>query len=105
MLAEADRLGIAFIPWFPFGHGSLLKGGSPLEPVANRLEVSIAQLILAWLLHLSPVVVPIPGSTAPAHIGQNVGALDIELSADDLFEIDQIGLRLQAAEPPPTYTL
>jgi pyridoxine 4-dehydrogenase len=105
VLEEATRLGIAFIPWFPFGNGKLLGEDSPFAEIARRNDASPAQLILAWLLERSPSIIPIPGSTSPAHIAANARATDLELSETDRGEIDQIGLRLQQENPPPVYTL
>jgi len=53
-----------------------------------RDRVTVSQLALAWLLHRSPVVLPIPGTSSLAHLKENVGAAEIKLSAAELAEID-----------------
>lgn len=78
--------GIAFIPWFPIASGDLAKPGGPLDKIAHHHEgASVAQLALAWLLHRSPVIVPIPGTSSMAHLEQNLGAADVKLT-DENFQ-------------------
>ncbi|KIG14339.1 putative oxidoreductase [Enhygromyxa salina] len=81
VLAACDRKGIAFLPWYPLGSGVLTKPGTAAAQIADELGVAPGQVALAWLLHLSPVVVPIPGTSQIAHLEQNLGATKIELSA------------------------
>jgi len=57
---EADGLG--FLPWAPIAMGELLGSSSALAGAAARHEATQAQIALAWLLHRSPVVLPIPGT-------------------------------------------
>ena len=83
-----ERSGIAFLPWFPLGAGPLAEAGGALERVASRHGSSSAQVALAWLLHRSPVVCPIPGTASLAHLEENVAAARLELSPDDLAELD-----------------
>lgn len=70
---------LAFIPWFPVGAGKLTQAGGPLEQVAKQHNVTPAQLALAWLLHRSPVILPIPGTSSVAHLEENVAAAGIKL--------------------------
>jgi aryl-alcohol dehydrogenase-like predicted oxidoreductase len=72
--------GIGFIPWFPLATGELAKAGSPLAELAARHGASPSQLALAWLLHRSPVVLPIPGTSSVSHLEDNVAAAGITLS-------------------------
>ena len=72
--------GIGFIPWFPLATGQLAKRGGPLASLAEQHEASPSQLALAWLLHRSPVMLPIPGTSSVAHLEDNVAAAGITLS-------------------------
>jgi pyridoxine 4-dehydrogenase len=83
VLAACEKAGIAFIPWFPLGAGSLLRSGK-LTRVAARLGATPAQVALAWLLARSAVMLPIPGTRSIEHLEENVGAASLKLSADDL---------------------
>jgi aryl-alcohol dehydrogenase-like predicted oxidoreductase len=80
-----ERLG--FLPWFPLGTGTLARPGSPLARVAVRLRATPAQIALAWLLHRSPVMLPIPGTSSVAHLEENTAAARIELNDADFREI------------------
>ncbi len=79
---EAD--GIGFIPWFPLATGDLAREGSALARAAERHGVSPSQLALAWLLHRSPVMLPIPGTGSVEHVRENCAAAAIALSGDEL---------------------
>ena len=68
--------------------GRLARPGGPLQRIANELAVTPAQLALAWLLQRSPVLLPIPGTSKVAHLEQNVGAAQIELSPDQVQQLD-----------------
>ena len=87
-LNYCERRGIAFLPWYPNAGGKLLKPGHPaaqeLIRIAGFRLVSVSQLSLAWLLHRSPVLLPIPGTSKVAHLEENVAAAEIKLS-DDLW--------------------
>jgi aryl-alcohol dehydrogenase-like predicted oxidoreductase len=83
VLDACERLGIAFIPWYPLGAGSV--GDHPaVAPVARERGATPFQVALAWLLARSPVVVPIPGTSSVAHLEENVAAAEVELTPDDL---------------------
>ena len=86
-LAAAD---IAFVPFFPLGGFSPLQSGT-LDAVAERLGVAPMTVALAWLLHRSPNVLLIPGTSSVAHLRENVTAADLALPADALAELDAIG--------------
>lgn len=89
-----EREGIAFIPWFPLGAGTLdwkaKKAQAALEQVAQRRGASALQVALAWLLARSPVMLPIPGTSKVAHLEENVAAADLGLSEEDLRELDGV---------------
>jgi len=86
VLSECERSGLGFIPWFPLGAGSVDEDG-PLAEVAQRHGASPMQIALAWLLHKSPVMLPIPGTSSVEHLEENVAAAQIELSDEDLSEL------------------
>jgi len=79
---------IAFIPWFPVAAGKLAKPGGPLDSAAKKHGVSVGQLSLAWLLHRSPVVLPIPGTSSVEHLEENVAAGAVKLSNAEWAEIE-----------------
>src|SRR4051794_11391636 len=83
-----DELGIVFIPWSPFGGisraGGLGERFAPFQQVAQAHGVSPQQVCLAWMLSLSPVVIPIPGSSRPETIRDSVKAADLQLTPEEL---------------------
>ncbi len=80
VLKFCEKQGIGFIPWFPMEQGKLNKPGSVLEQAAKAHKVTTAQLAIAWLLHHSPVMLPIPGTSSVKHLEENVAAAEIKLS-------------------------
>ena len=72
--------GIGFIPWFPLATGELAKPGGPLAALAAKRGATPSQLALAWLLHRSPAMLPIPGTSSVSHLEDNVAAAGIALS-------------------------
>lgn len=82
-----EREGIGFIPWFPMATGRLAQPGGPLQQIADELEVTAAQIALAWLLHRSPVLLPIPGTSTVAHLEENVAAARIELTVNQVHQL------------------
>jgi aryl-alcohol dehydrogenase-like predicted oxidoreductase len=72
--------GIVFVPYFPLGG----DGGSALREIAERHGATPAQITLAWLLRRSPAMVPIPGTLSLEHLKENLAALELELSDDEL---------------------
>ena len=85
LLEHCEANGIGFIPWFPLATGELAAPGGPLDELATELGAAPAQLALAWLLKRSPVMLPIPGTSSVAHLEQNLGAAELELS-EEQFE-------------------
>lgn len=83
LLEHCTNEGIGFIPWFPLATGKLSSEGSALTELAQQHDATPSQLALAWLLHRSPVMLPIPGTSTVAHLEDNLGAAAIELSDDE----------------------
>jgi len=119
-----EELGIGFVPFSPLGRGFLtgkidentkiestdFRAGLPrftpearkanmalvdlLASIARRMNATPAQLALAWILARKPWIVPIPGTTKLSRLEENLGAAAIELTADDLREIDDAAARV-----------
>lgn len=90
VLAYCERENIGFIPWFPLATGELAKPGSVLSEIARRLDATPAQVALAWLLHKSPVMLPIPGTSKVKHLEQNTSAALISLDATTMAELEEL---------------
>jgi pyridoxine 4-dehydrogenase len=84
VLETCEREGLAFLPWFPLASGSLARQGGPVDQVVEGIGATRAQVSLAWLLHRSPVMLPIPGTSSLEHLDENVAARDVEVLAEDL---------------------
>ncbi|HVK25452.1 MAG TPA: aldo/keto reductase [Actinokineospora sp.] len=83
------ELGIAFLPWSPFGGMRTAAGlGGPFAEVGAAHGVSPHRVCLAWMLAKAPVVIPIPGSSRPASIQDSAAAADLVLDADELARLD-----------------
>jgi pyridoxine 4-dehydrogenase len=80
--------GLGFIPWFPMAAGALAHPGGPVDAIARELGTSPSQVALAWLLHRSPVMLPIPGTKSVDHLEENCGAATLELSPDQMASLD-----------------
>jgi len=89
VLDHCERENIAFIPWFPLATGELAGEGSPVAKIAAEKGVSPSQLALAWLLHRSPVILPIPGTSSVAHLEDNVAAAGVSLTDDELTALTE----------------
>lgn len=117
VLATCEELGVGFVPFSPLGAGFLsgkIDSTTPIDPkdfrynsprfspqartanfavvdllnlVADRKKASAPQIALAWLLAQKPWIVPIPGTTKRERLVENLGAVNIELTPDDLREI------------------
>jgi pyridoxine 4-dehydrogenase len=74
-----ERAGLGFIPWFPLAAGDVSKKANELERAAAKLKITPSQLALAWLLHRSPVMLPIPGTSRVEHLEENVAAAAVKL--------------------------
>jgi pyridoxine 4-dehydrogenase len=87
---------IAFLPWYPMAAGRLSRTTAndgtnhPLDDLATKHGISVAQLSLAWLLHRSPVILPIPGTSSIQHLEENVAAASLTISEEDWDAIELI---------------
>jgi aryl-alcohol dehydrogenase-like predicted oxidoreductase len=132
VLPVVEELGIGFVPYSPLGKGFLtgkidenttfgdsdIRNTIPrfapevrkvnlamvalLADIAQQKKATPAQIALAWLLAQKPWIVPIPGTTKPHRLEENIGAVAIDLSADDLHEIDDAAekITVQGARYP-----
>ena len=124
VLPSLEELGIGFVPYSPLGRGFLtgkidenttfdssdFRSGLPrftpearkanqglvdlLGKIGERKKATPAQIALAWLLAQKPWIVPIPGTTKLKRLEENIGAASIELTSDDLREIDGAGSKI-----------
>jgi pyridoxine 4-dehydrogenase len=83
VLDLCEQQGIPLIPFFSLLH-ALPKQLDRIAEIARRHDASPAQVNLAWLLHKSPWILPIPGTSSLAHLQENLRAADIRLSAEDM---------------------
>jgi aryl-alcohol dehydrogenase-like predicted oxidoreductase len=88
VLEYCEREGIGFIPWFPLQAGELAKPGGPVAKAAEAHDVTPGAIALAWLLQRSPVMLPIPGTGSVAHLEENMQAASLQLSDDEVAELD-----------------
>lgn len=79
--------GIGFIPWYPIASGQLAAPGGPVDDVARATGAAPGQVALAWLLALSPVMLPIPGTSKVAHLEENVAAAELTLTDEQVAEL------------------
>lgn len=91
-IRACEKHGLAFLSWGPFGGMRQAKhlgaGGSPFADVARARGVSIHQVALAWQLHRSPAVIPIPGASRPESVLDSVAAASLTLTAEELARLD-----------------
>jgi pyridoxine 4-dehydrogenase len=83
-----QRNGIAFIPWFPLGAGKV--AGEVLNRIAQAHNASPTQVALAWLLHRSPIMLPIPGTSSVEHLEQNVATVSLRLSEEEYERLSRV---------------
>ncbi|HET7197703.1 MAG TPA: aldo/keto reductase [Burkholderiales bacterium] len=83
VLAACERLGIAFLPWYPLGAGAALRSPK-VKSLAKKMKATPAQVALAWLLSKSPVTLPIPGTGSLKHLEENVAAANLRLGAREM---------------------
>lgn len=88
VLEYCETHGLGFIPWFPVAAGKLAQPGGKLDQLAKRHGSTVSQLSLAWLLHRSPVMMPIPGTSSVVHLEENLKASEVSLSEDEMREIE-----------------
>jgi aryl-alcohol dehydrogenase-like predicted oxidoreductase len=89
LIDDLARQGIAYVPFFPLGGFTPLQS-STLSAVADRLGTKPMQVALAWLLHRSPNILLIPGTSSLAHLRENLAAAELTLSPEILAELDGI---------------
>jgi aryl-alcohol dehydrogenase-like predicted oxidoreductase len=88
VLQACEEGGLAFFPWAPLGRSSLAQPGGPLDGAARAHGATPGQVALAWLLHHSPVMLPIPGTSSIAHFEENLEAVELELDQEELDALD-----------------
>jgi pyridoxine 4-dehydrogenase len=89
LIDDLARQNIAYVPFFPLGGFTPLQS-STLSDVAGQLEATPMQVALAWLLHRSPNILLIPGTSSVAHLRENLAAGQLNLSPQTLVELDGI---------------
>ncbi len=100
-LRFCERNGIAMLPWYPMGGsaGTSIAGKTassssgtnhPLADFAREHNASPNQVALAWLLHASPVILPIPGTASIAHLEENVAAASLNITDDEWDALELI---------------
>jgi aryl-alcohol dehydrogenase-like predicted oxidoreductase len=87
---ELAKQGIAYVPFFPLGGFTPLQS-STLDSVAATLQSTPMQVALAWLLHRSPHILLIPGTSSVAHLRENLAAAALQLPAEAMVQLDSIG--------------
>jgi aryl-alcohol dehydrogenase-like predicted oxidoreductase len=95
LIDDLARDGIAYVPFFPLGGFSPLQSAK-LSAVADRMRAAPMQIALAWLLRRAPNILLIPGTSSLAHLRENLAAARLELSDEDMAELNGIevpGLR------------
>lgn len=91
VLALCEERGIAFLPYYPLGSGTLTReSAAALTAVAAEHGASTGQIALAWLLHHSPVLCPSPGTGSPDHLAQNLDAATIHLTQREVTLLDAL---------------
>jgi pyridoxine 4-dehydrogenase len=96
VLQFCEKHQLGFIPWFPMEQGKLNKPGSILDQAAKSHKASTAQIAIAWLLHHSPVTLPIPGTSSEKHQEENVAAAELRLT-DAEWQLLEKGLAKAAS--------
>jgi pyridoxine 4-dehydrogenase len=89
VLQYCEQHNVAFIPWYPLA-ANRLSGDQALTQFARERNMTPSQLMLAWLLQKSPVMVPIPGTSSVAHLEENVAAQSLQLTPEDTSALERI---------------
>jgi len=87
VLRACEEDGIAFLPWGPLTAGRFRMTPAPLKKIGERTGGTTKQVLLAWLLGRSPVMLPIPGTSSVAHLEENVGAAALRLTPEEIEEL------------------
>ncbi|KUL66377.1 oxidoreductase [Streptomyces violaceusniger] len=90
LIDELADKGIAYVPFFPLGGFTPLQS-TALSSVATRLDATPMSVALAWLLHRSPNILLIPGTSSVVHLRENAAGTGLSLSGEELAELDKIG--------------
>src|ERR1700712_5593947 len=99
-LKFCEQHNIAFLPWYPMGGSaaqSLIKHTTSSDPTANHPiadfarehNASVTQVAIAWLLHRSPVILPIPGTSSISHLEENFAAASLQLSESEWAALEK----------------
>jgi pyridoxine 4-dehydrogenase len=88
VVAVCERDGLGFLPWSPVADGRLARPGGVLDRAAARHGATVAQISLAWLLHRSPVMLPIPGTSRIDHLEDNVAAATLQLNDEEWAAVE-----------------
>jgi aryl-alcohol dehydrogenase-like predicted oxidoreductase len=89
MIDVCARQGIGFIPWNPLSTGELAKQGGPLDQIAKQRNAQPSQIALAWLLHRSSTMLPIPGTSSVKHLEENAIGATIKLTQEEFDAINK----------------
>jgi pyridoxine 4-dehydrogenase len=84
---ESQNLG--FIPWAPIASGDLAKPGGAVDQIAKATGATASQVALSWLLHRSPVILPIPGTSSVEHLEENCGGATVELTDEQVTTLSE----------------
>jgi pyridoxine 4-dehydrogenase len=90
VLQYCQEQNIAFIPWYPLNAGNV-KSQEVLQRIAEKHNATAHQIALSWLLHHADNILLIPGTSKVAHLEDNLKAAEVELTAEDIAELDSIG--------------
>jgi aryl-alcohol dehydrogenase-like predicted oxidoreductase len=96
MVVYCAREGVAFVPYGPLGadpmkHGSpLASAQGTLAEIGKQLGATATRVALSWLLHRTPNILPIPGTTSIAHLEENVAAAKLNLTQDQLQQLASV---------------
>jgi len=91
VLDYCEANGIGFIPWRPIDGGNLESTSVEFKAIMDKHGASASQLALAWMLHRSPVMLPIPGTGKRKHLEDNVAAAAIKLNDEEFATLDRVG--------------
>ncbi|WP_326758792.1 aldo/keto reductase [Streptomyces phaeochromogenes] len=89
LLKLCEAHGIAFLPWFPLGNGSLTTDRVCAD-IAAAHGVAPGQIALAWLLHRSPALCPTPGTGSLTHLEENLDSAAVRLGEEDMSRLDAL---------------
>ena len=90
VLAHCESAGIGFIPWFPVASGALSGPDTAMAAIVADTGATPTQVALAWLLHYSPVMLPIPGTKSVVHVEENCEAATLQLAPEQMAALKGI---------------